>query len=92
MCDMTTYVAIPEDLILPADLLPDDFDDDVIGVCWVAVVIGDSVEDITEIITEEYGEISNEQAKNIAEYLITARRAQQEQFGDVTTNLDAAFA
>ena len=73
MCDMTTYVAIPEDLILPADLLPDDFDDDVIGVCWVAVVIGDSVEDI-------------------AEYLITARRAQQEQFGDVTTNLDAAFA
>ena len=28
MCDMTTYVAIPEDLILPADLLPDDFDDD----------------------------------------------------------------
>lgn len=31
MCDMTTYVAIPEDLILPADLLPDDFDDDVIG-------------------------------------------------------------
>ena len=92
MCDMTTYVAIPEDLILPADLLPDDFDDDVIGVCWVAVVIGDSVEDITEIITEEYDEISNEQAKNIAEYLITARRTQQEQFGDVTTNLDAAFA
>ena len=51
MCDMTTYVAIPEDLILPADLLPDD---DVIGVCWVAVVIGDSVEDIAEIIAEEY--------------------------------------
>ena len=92
MCDMTTYVAIPEDLILPADLLPDDFDDDVIGVCWVAVVMGDSIEDITEIITEEYDEISNEQAKNIADYLITARRAQQEQFGDVTTNLDAAFA
>ena len=63
-----------------------------IGVCWVAVVIGDSVEDIAEIIAEEYDEISNEQAKNIAEYLITARRAQQEQFGDVTTNLDAAFA
>ena len=54
MCDMTTYVAIPEDLILPADLLPDDFDDDVIGVCWMAVVIGDSVEDIAEIIAEEY--------------------------------------
>ena len=139
MCDMTTYVAIPEDLTLPADLLPDDFDDEaaidttlwnggirtapgathteavacegagkiagwidwnnngvfddtVIGVCWVAVVIGDSVEDIAEIIAEEYDEISNEQAKNIAEYLITARRAQQEQFGDVATNLDAAFA
>ncbi|WP_128772344.1 DUF6891 domain-containing protein [Actinomyces oricola] len=86
--------AQPAGLRLPGGAVPAHLEQTVRDRAWSAILMGlghpDEVADsVYGVVSED--ELPYERAREAAQFLIAARRRQQESFGEVTTNLDRAF-